>query len=132
MSRRTELFLLSFIVLTPACDNHECSGAPDPPGVIVVDSASARPICEATVEVRDGDHVQTLRVSEYDPEDCIARFESRPGAYVVTASAPGYRTNSTDMRVRTDRCGYTQVEPSGPMGRYPGYAFTVTLPLDPM
>jgi hypothetical protein len=133
MSRRL-LELLAVLVgaLTPACGDRECSGAPDPPGVLVVDSVTAMPICSATVELRDGTHVQTKLVSEFSPIECVVRFEGRTGQYVVTASAPGYRTASTDMQVEEDRCGYLHVEPSGPRGSLPGFADTLTLPLEPL
>ena len=133
MSRRVrELFAVLVVASTAACGDRECSGISDAPGVLVVDSATKMPICSATVELRDGTHVQTKLVSDVSPMDCIARFEPRSGRYVVTASAPGYQTGSSNMQVEEDPCGLLRVEPSGPRDSFPGYADTLTLPLEPL
>ena len=101
----------------------------DPPTVYVIDSQTQQPICPARVEIRDGEYAAVAFV----PPACRGRysFSYRRGSYTVSISADGYQSRTVKMRMYKDDCDVLVVEPEGPRNGLPGYAYTVTVALDP-
>jgi hypothetical protein len=98
-------------LLLPACEELQepraCTAvAIDALTVTVVDAATGRRLCDATVTVIDGSFTEDLRAFGTSPSDCsYSGATERAGRYEVRASRSGYAPAvARDVRVDADEC----------------------------
>lgn len=92
------------LLLLAACssddDSVECAGiARAGISLVVTDAVTGNRICDAIVELRDGDHVEKPTGWGDDDQCAYHGAMERAGTYTVTATVAGYATASQQVTV---------------------------------
>ncbi len=97
--------------MSSGCDVPEAIFCVDEPvdtaSLIVTDADTTERICDATIEIRNGEYEETVPAADLPPEQCLYHTSSfREGTYDVTVSRDGYATQTfEDQRVfSSGRC----------------------------
>lgn len=124
-------FFLVCVCVALACvacgsDDPACPSTAQEASLYVLDAETQEPLCDAEIELRDGDYTETIRS---EPGECtgIYTLPARPGEYTVIVIISDYTILATGVALAENSCGVLRVDQPGPRDGLPGFPNTVTL-----
>ncbi len=119
------------LALTGCGDEQTCQASSLAPAAYVIDAETLEPICDAEVEIREGDYVETITYADGPECSGLYLLPARLGTYTtfVSSASGDYNITATQITLSAGSCGSIAPEHAGPQGGLPGQPNAVTVTL---